>query len=362
MSPSSDVAVPSLRSVEDVIAVPRLLRTAPASQTVVLRLDHLESQTKVDPLAGSLLAATLCGRTRARELVVVVPHNESLLRQLARAGVWFALAQRSGVTTLRLSGDEGQLFDAPPAWIKLEAWRGHWQPSEHDFRARALGAPSDRVASPWEVIQHEFIAFKNPHLGVERSRLAREVNDNVVLRWLQRLVNSDDDENTWLPLLAAAGTTVRELLYNFAVHPFSTLTTASPLRRDVPKDRQIGYVALYTTKGGGAESFNRLHIVVADCGHGIPATLRPKLPRAINSETDSADQVLLKRMLEGSLPKYGRAEGRGFVRLVDLTVRHGGSLSVATAAQDGISGTLVANVTSRMEGPTFKLPPAATST
>jgi hypothetical protein len=48
-------------------------------------------------------------------------------------------------------------------------------------------------------------------------------------------------------------------------------------------------------------------------------------------------------MLEGSLPPYGRAEGRGFPELVSLGRRLGGSLTIATNADRGISNTLVAD-------------------
>lgn len=345
-----EINVYRLRHVDDVVPAARALSARRGSQSIHLRLDELSTESRIDPVAGSLLAWILCTRARRPDLHVVAPRNEGLLRQLARVGFWFALAQRPGPTTLAgAPAGEGRLFEFPPEWTKLEPWQGHWQPSERDFRSRALGAPSNEPPSPWEVIQHEFIAFKNPHLGVERSRLASEVNDNVVMHWIRRLVGEEGARRDTGSdaLLAATGTTVRELIYNFAVHPFSTLTTAPPQHRDVPKDRQIGYVALYVTRGGGDQSFDRLHIVVSDCGHGIPATLRPKLPRSVNAETRDADDELVRRMLKGQLPNYGRAEGRGFIRLVDLADRHNGTLVVVTAAQDGVSGTLVATVQQR---------------
>jgi hypothetical protein len=329
-----------------VIEALRTLRSAPGT-SAVMDLSPASSgasqHRRLDLMALAMLSNVLVTAERKRPIVALVPQDDNLLRQLARAGLLFALAQRPGPSALQVIAADHSLFMSQPDWADLSAWRRNWTPDDGAFRQSVLTSVAG-PSKPWALVQPGFVTFKNPHLAVERHRLTRELNTNLLSRWTPQVledygVGGSDAGKLVLSISAA----VNELVLNFAIHPFGTITGAPPTRRDIPKDRQVGYVALYTTDGGGDDSGNRLHVVVADGGHGIPATLRPKLPRRHSARTATSDAELTRLLLEGQVPAYGRGEGRGFLRLVELARHHGGRLRLCTGAVDGSVGTVVAS-------------------
>lgn len=329
------ITVSSRLRPEDAAEVISALRAVPKGEPATLDLSSLSdiaSRSGLDLTGISLLANVLLTAERRRPLTVRVPSGDAALRQLARGGLWFALAQRRN-TTVDAEPREGTLVDAPTTYSDLRRWGNRWDPSDRHFRSRVWDPEASAASSAFDTVQREFVAFVNPHKSVGRERLVQELNENVARRWIQTLGARAD-------LGSAAVETVTELLFNLAAHPFSSLTSRPVTKRDVPMDRRFAMVALFTTSGGGGD---RLHISVTDTGHGIPATLRPKLPRSSQHDYPT-DAQLVRAMLSGNLPPYGRAEGRGFPRLVDLARRLGGTVSVITSGDDDIGKTIVAEV------------------
>ena len=321
---------------ETVTGVASKLRALPRSAVAMLDLSPLDGvvdETRHLDLRGvALLANILLTTERRRPLMVRIPTREAVLRQLARGGLWFALAQR-GSTEIEAGSAADTMFDMPPSIAHLDAWRSRWDPSDHTFKSSVWGMVADSDRSVFNLVQREFVAFVNPHLSVNRDRLVKDLNENVARRWIERL-------NAQPGLTAAATEAITELLYNLAAHPFSAISSRPITKRDVPTDRRFGLLNLFTTSGGGGD---RLHIMVSDTGHGIPATLRPKFARR-DRDSLGTDAALITAMLGGKLPPYGRGEGRGFPRLVELAKRFRGGLQLATSGDDEIGVTLVGQV------------------
>jgi hypothetical protein len=319
---------------------------APRTEDVRLDLSDLDDVVRrgahLDLTGVALLSNLLLTVERRRVLEVTMPTADPALRQLARGGLWFALAQRSATRTTSAE-HEGALFPSVPSIASVDAWRRRWDPSDQGFRSRAWGLVSGQD-NPYDLVQAEFVSFVNPHMSVGRERLVQELNENVARGWMDRLRAAP-------PLAAAASEAVTELLYNLSAHAFAPLPAKAPVR-DVPTDRRFALLNLFTTSGGGGD---RLHIVVSDTGHGIPATLRPKFARR-HRDGLGDDGNLLALMLAGSLPPYGRAEGRGFPRLVEFVRRFGGALHLVTSGRTELGTTLHGQVDSNGEPQVESLP------
>lgn len=336
--PSVEVAAVNRLTASDVASMLSQFPRPAAAKAVTLDLTPLDKVTSggaaLDVNGIALFANVLLTSERRRRLKVILPSDQTALQQLARGGFFFALAQRDG-TDVVVTPTEGTLVTAIPVIAELAAWRNRWDPADSTFRSRVWGLAAHAESNALDVVQREFVAFINPHLSVPRDRLVKELNENVAQRWLDRL-NAEER------LAAAATEAVTELLYNLAAHPFSSITSLPPMKRDIPRDRRFGLVALFTTSGGGGD---RLHIVVADTGHGIPATLRPKFKQR-DAKTIGDDKELMTRVLSGDLPPYGRGEGRGYTRLSQLVEKFSGSIVLATNGETGIGVTIVASLES----------------
>jgi hypothetical protein len=237
------------------------------------------------------------------------------------------------------------MFAMPLAIADMHQWANRWDPADKEFRSRVWGlGPVEGNA--FDTVQREFVSFVNPHLSVSRDRLVQELNENISGHWLRGL-NADPT------LVAAATEAVTELLFNLSAHPFGSIVNRPGATRDVPLDRRFALLTMYTTSGGGGD---RLHIVVFDTGHGIPRTLRPKFSKKQQAAIGS-DRSLIEMMLSSKLPPYGRGEGRGFPRLVELANRHNGSLHLITSANDDLSATVIGQVLPDEELPTVTTQP-----
>lgn len=336
----------------DATRVASALRGSRRGQTATLDLRPLDETTAngthLDLVGISLLANVLLTTERRRAISVLVPERTTTLQQLARGGFWFSLAQRQGDTSIAVPQPDDALFGTSPAIADLGAWRNRWDPSDQEFRANVWGLSSGLSDTrPIDTVQREFVAFVNPHVAVGRDRLVRELNENVAHHWIQRI--SPDSPQ----FVSAVVEIVNELLYNLSAHPFTHLAGRDPRRRDVPIDRRFALLSLFTTSGGGGD---RLRIVVFDTGQGIPATLRPKFRRAQQQQVGD-DQALVQKMLLGSLPPYGRAEGRGFPRLIELARSYGGSVHLLTGTGASDGGTLHGQIGGQSDEPTVAILP-----
>lgn len=305
-------------------------RTDEATELDLRPLDQVVAKANLDLDGVGILANALLAVDRQRPLLVRLPGQDTTLEQLARGGLLFALAQRAH-TTVEFDQAEGTLFPASEQFARLGEWRNRWDPSDGEFRARVFGlAASSHHYSGVSTVQPRFVAFVNPHKSVGRDRLVKDLNERVARFWLERIVAEAPH------FVSATTEIITELLFNLQAHPFVSLATRPVLKRDVPLERRFALLSLFTTS-------DRLHIIVFDTGHGIAATLRPKFKRSVQGALGD-DRELLERMLRNDLPPYGRGEGRGFSRLVDLARRFDGNVHVTTSADLDYSGTLIGDV------------------
>lgn len=335
------IEVPALRTLDDLSGLVRTMRERRPELEVDLRGLAGSGDPRYVRFDADVVATfaqlLLTVRSQAA-LTVWLPQHPALLRQLVRAGVLFALGQRAG----RVVAYVGEA----PAPDVVGSWRGNWNPHGQGFR-QSLGSSAQPASdeSPLgdigQPISAGHVIFKNPHLAVMRERLAVEVSDNVAVPWVKQVVRaaSPSSHESWVEMFGdAAGSVIRELLFNLAVHPFASLAGVP----DPPRENRRAYVSLFSTKGGGSESHNRVHMIVADTGHGISRTLRPKL-RQLGSETADLDSDrLVAALMAQELPAYGHAEGFGFGRILELADRFKGSLHLLTGADDAFGGSIVA--------------------
>lgn len=342
MSEGDALEVTRLAGEQDVRSVVRFL-SARARSPKLLAIDFGEVGSgraeRVDSLWVEALSNALVGEFGHLRLSVRLPEAESGLKAFARAGMLFALAQRPHELTEVAEPQRG------PEWASRSTWAGSWSPSDSGFSAQLFGEPGPHVD---ELIQSEFVTFLNPHLAAQDEELTEQLTDTQVMPWATRLVGrigkglTEEDRDR---LGEAIDDITTELILNlghaFRRHP-------GP-RGFVPTPRQKCYVQVYTTEGGGAASHNRLHLVVADVGHGIVSTLRPKLAE-VDSDYKSLDgSELVRRLLKNELPGFGRASGLGYQRIVEAVLNLGGAMRLTTGSfddADHVLEALVGNVES----------------
>lgn len=279
---------------------------------------------RVDSLWAEALSNALVAEFGGLPIDVVLPTSEAGLKGFARSGLLFALAQRAGEVTVQPAST------GAPAWASQGAWASSWSPSDSRFRAQLFGEPGLAVD---ELIQREFVTFVNPHLAVQDEDLTDELTDGQVMPWALDLVgrigkglDTDDRE----ALSRFVGDIAVELILNIG-HAFRR---QPGVRGTIPVARQRCYVQVYTTEGGGDESYNRLHLVVADAGHGIVGTLRPKLTARDRAFASTEPVELVELLLRNELPNFGRASGLGYRRIVAAVSESGGSMRLTTGSPD----------------------------
>ncbi|QYG93445.1 hypothetical protein HC251_14120 [Iamia sp. SCSIO 61187] len=285
-----------------------------------------DDHRRVDARVASVVSSVLLTSGGRGPLTVWLPDHDGLNAGIARGGLLFAMAQRDGPTRLFVGDVSRQDL--------LEDWKPNWNPNRAEFR-QALSATGPGSPTGVGPIQADFLMLNNPHQSVPRERLAIEVSDNVAVPWVERVTRYAAPRATgaWVRNFSeAAGTVIRELLYNLSTHPFAPIARLP----DLPKTGRKAYVELYSTRGG----VNRVHLVVADTGHGISRTLRPKLRQLRSELTGATSEALVRRLLEQTLPTYGHAEGFGYGRIIELAQRFGGSVDVLTIADDEMGGTI----------------------
>lgn len=285
-----------------------------------------DQHRRVDARVASIVSSVLLTSGGRGPLTVWLPDHDGLNAGIARGGVLFAMAQREGPTSVYVG--------ETPRQDLLDDWKANWNPNRAEFR-QALNATGPGSPTGTDPVQADFLMLNNPHQSVPRERLAGEVGDLVAVPWVERVTRHASPRATtaWVKNFSeAAGTVIRELLYNLSVHPFAPI----PRIPDLPTTGRKAYVELYSTRGG----VNRVHLVVADTGHGISRTLRPKMRQLGSDLAKETSDVLVRSLLEQSLPAYGHAEGFGYGRIIELASRFGGSVDLLTSADDSIGGTI----------------------
>jgi hypothetical protein len=296
------------------------LRAEP-DRPLVLDLAEL---SQLERVAGLTLSCALLGSLGDAALILKLP-PEPHLDWLLASGLAFAVANRSGRTALESeSSSPPDLRVWKKAWTPgtVAAWKGT-QVDAADPRAKATGtlfAPSS-VGEPETVPDlygPTFAAFVDPHLT--RAETHDHPLSTVVWPWLDRLLPRRPP--TWHTkelrrrFIGDVGELLSEVVLNIAEHAAGR--GASRLR---------SLVQVSVTRGGRG-SFDRLYLSVQDIGPGIAATARPKVDPTLRATL--ADHQLVFKLVDGSLPPWGRARGMGLPRVLSICQRHNGSLHVAT--------------------------------
>ena len=269
-----------------------------------------------------ILSNELLGELASTKLVIRPPATRRGRTTLERAGLSFAIAQRRPTST---SIRNVESYDE--TW-PADDWSRTWSPADSHFHRRLFREDDE----PDELVRHTFLTFLNPHHHICSGRLGIELADYQAHPWVVKLlrhVRGDTSTNEYQSrrLIRKIDAITYELVENldhaFPRQPRSSSTALGALKKS--------YVQLYRTSGGGKSSHDRLHLVVADTGIGVISSLRSKLGPAVPHNDHSAEE-LISRLLEGTLPSYGRDAGRGYRKIIDVVGEFSGELYLTTGS------------------------------
>ncbi len=248
---------------------------------------------RLDIPSVMVAANLLVGRFQDLPVEVQLPCSNGLNLQLARGGLFFALAKREG----RVAWSGG----APEAWEKVaRTWIQPFHPNDEAMYRNALVDVRDVEREPWVVraaFQRYLLSVIHPHLRPAYS--LRADLDEIAQRWLSMRLD--------IPQGSKLVSTLRDcaaIFYEICVN--------------VPDHAGLGGNSsgvslgqIYVTLGGGRDSYNRLHMSVADNGVGLPQRVNERYPKLIRT----SEQALLDAIM-GNLPRReaGRGVGLGLVR------------------------------------------------
>ncbi len=295
---------------------------------------------RIDPYWTEILSNELLGELGSAKLIIVPPETPSGLKNLDRTGMTFAIKRRDTSTTTVRHINGGLAWPA-------KDWSRSWSPYDSHFRRKLF----QRSYEPDVLFDREFVTFLNPHIYATSNKLRAELEDeieNQAAGWITDLIRQENLKATLLDDLCHI---ISQLVSNLG-HAFERQPSYG---HSLPKKRRHSYAQLYTTRGGGTESYNRLHMVVADLGHGIVTTLQPKL-QAITRPQYTTSKSVIQDLLSKSLPNYGRASGEGYEKIVDLVHDYSGELILTTGRHLAHDGFDVVRATLRAgEAPSVEL-------
>jgi len=307
--------VRSLSRWSDLHPLSDLISTSTGSHSALtLDLSSLDREgveaRRLDLLTVALLANLLVGVLSDAPLSVSLPAAPSMLAQLRRGGLFFALAQRRGAVTWQPRG----------ASDLVENWSGAWRPAMGDklFVDDAAAA---------EVDERLYLYANTHRLG---QGYFRQYQPGAAMPWLADLVPVPRDRTlrqVRQDFVASAVEAIIEVLENVASHAFKRRQRLDDdwLR---PHGRRAKSMLLCSlTKGGGTASWDRLHVLAMDNGYGIGRTLRWQHPDATGSTAELLEAVLQRKFLERGIPGHS---GRGLWYLHGLSRIAGGAVHVVT--------------------------------
>ncbi len=266
------------------------------SQGVSYRLDLSDSAIcgGAEPSAVRLhtrsvmtLANLISGRFRRLSLKVRLPDADSINRQLARGGIFHAMARRAGPTRVE---------NEPAEWLEtMESWNRDFHPSDCRMRRDALVdskfEPS-QARSMRAAFQRQLFSVIQPHM-----RRAIEVGDDMqplASTWLADTLGVASSSEAGIQIDDYLGA-FQQIVVNICEHA-----------RIEDTEGGSSLAQIYATYGGGERSLNRLQFMVVDNGCGLskslPERYRDKPRNAAESLTDA---------LMGKLPGFDGARGRG---------------------------------------------------
>lgn len=264
---------------------------------------------RLDLLSVALFSNLLLGAHGHAVLSVTLPTAPSMLAQLRRGGFFFALAQRAGDVNWN-----------PPSSAELVAgWSGAWRP--------AVGDRLFEEAPAAEVDERLYLYANSHRLG---QGYFRQYQPGAAMPWLADLVPVPRDRalrQVRHDFVASAVEAIVEVLENLATHAFKRRQRLADDWLHPHGRRAKSMLLCSLTKGGGSESWDRLHVLAMDNGYGIGRTLRWQHPDATGSTADLLEAVLRRKFLERGIPGH---TGRGLWYLHGLTRVAGGAVQVIT--------------------------------
>lgn len=236
----------------------------------------------------------LVGRFRDVPVEVRIPDSRGLNLQLARGGLFFALANRPRV---HWTGEPPERWSAT-----AKSWVHPFHPSDADMRRQALVDVKDPEQDSWVVraaFQRYLLSVMHPH-----NRPALRLRDDlrqIAGRWLSSRLNIKPGSEMVSTLVDCL-----EVFYQIVVN----VPDHASLRSE-PAGCSLGQV--YATLGGGRDSHNRLHFAILDNGVGLPHRVRV----LYNDRHRTAEEALRDAVM-GHLPRAvgGRGIGLDLVRRI----------------------------------------------
>lgn len=265
---------------------------------------------RLDLLSVALLSNLLLGTHGEAVVAVTLPKAPSMLAQLRRGGLFFALAQRAGHVEWK-----------PTSSAELvAAWSGAWRPAVGDRRLF-------EDASAEEVDERLYLYANTHRLG---QGYFRQYQPGAAMPWLADIVPVPRDRGlrqVRQDFVASAVEAIVEVLENLATHAFKRRQRLSEDWLHPHGRRAKSMLLCSLTKGGGKESWDRLHVLAMDNGYGVGRTLRWQHPDAKGSTADLLEAVLRRKFLERGIPGH---TGRGLWYLHGLARIAGGAVHVVT--------------------------------
>lgn len=235
-----------------------------------------------------IVSNLLVSRFRDVPISVRIPNSKGLNLQLARGGLFFALANRPEVNWTG---------EPPEEWSNVEkTWTHPFNPNDTKMRRAALvdiRDPDNDSWVVWAAFQHYLLSVMHPHTRPARH-LRRELS-RIANLWLSGRLGVKPGSEMVKTLIDCC-----EVFYQIVVNIPDHASLDSN-----PTGCSLGQV--YVTLGGGRESHNRFHFTVLDNGVGIPSrvnTIYKDRPR--NAEDALRDAVM------GQLPHQFGGRGAGF--------------------------------------------------
>jgi hypothetical protein len=279
--------------------------------SVSLDLSSIGRGRRVSPQWGAVLANLLTGQFADISMKVQLPPGDSARLQLARSGLFFAIARHENLDWQSLKGSQD---------TSLRQWSVDWEPADVQQPLFLFDDETDNPDAPKQ-IEREFVAFLNPDkLGKLPTVFPRQ--GGVVFPWLRDMlpVFSENDEVERTKLEVDVSQVIWELLSNVRGHA------------KVPY-RGLCSVSLFIT--GGRRGDERLNVSVFDTGVGIVDALRTQF------RIPPAPAELVALPFNGELPLRARDRGTGLHRITTIVERAGGELFVATGPVDDRGAVLI---------------------
>ena len=272
--------------------------------------------------AVMVVSNLLVGRYRNVPLTVRISSSRGLNLQLARGGIFFALANRPKV---KWAGA------APEEWSSAaRSWIHPFHPSDAEMRRAALVDVKDPEQDSWVVraaFQRYLLSVMHPH-----TRPARHLRGDlrqIAGRWL----SSRLDIKPGSEMVTTLGDCL-EIFYQIVVN----VPDHASLRSS-PTGCSLGQV--YATLGGGRESHNRLHFTVLDNGVGLPHRVGMLYRDRNRSATEALRDAVMGRLPR---PAGGRGVGLHLVRRIASQYTEelrgvGGASSIRIVTSGDVEGT-----------------------